>query len=62
MMLIFYKNIVLYHDYDNDMESFEKNYKDKFKIIDTINGGAGSARNKALDITTWEYIKNLLVG
>lgn len=39
------------------MQKFAENYKDKVKIIDSKNSGAGSARNKGLDIATGEFIK-----
>ena len=37
------------------MKKFEESYKGKVKVIDSKNGGAGSARNKGLDIATGEY-------
>ncbi len=39
------------------MQKFANNYKDKVKVIDSKNEGAGSARNKGLDIATGEFIK-----
>ena len=39
------------------MQKFAENYKGKVKVIDSKNGGAGSARNKGLDIATGEFIK-----
>lgn len=39
------------------LERFESYYKDKFKVIDKFNEGAGSARNRGLDIATGEFIK-----
>lgn len=39
------------------MQRFADSYKGKVKIIDSKNNGAGSARNKGLDIATGEFIK-----
>ena len=39
------------------MERFAEKHKGQIKIIDSVNGGAGSARNKGLDIATGEFIK-----
>ena len=39
------------------MKSFADTYKEKVKVIDSGNCGAGSARNKGLDIAIGEFIK-----
>lgn len=39
------------------MERFAEKHKGQIKIIDSVNGGAGFARNKGLDIATGEFIK-----
>lgn len=39
------------------MQKFEDTYKSKIKIIDSKNNGAGSARNRGLEIATGEFIK-----
>ena len=54
--------IILVNDGSTDsslsiMEQFFQLYKDKITIIDKPNGGAGSARNIGLDISSGEYIK-----
>jgi CDP-glycerol glycerophosphotransferase len=54
--------IIVINDESNDsslniMEQWQKQYKDKFKIINQKNGGAGAARNRGLDIANGEFIK-----
>ena len=41
----------------NILEKYHSVFGKKIKIIDQINSGAGSARNKALDIANGEFIK-----
>lgn len=41
------------------MQKFKNKYSDIFKIIDIPNSGVGTARNKALDIASGEFIKFL---
>ena len=39
------------------MERFLDRHKGQIRIIDSVNGGAGAARNKGLDVATGEFIK-----
>lgn len=39
------------------IQKFASKYQGKIKVIDSKNNGAGSARNKGLDIATGEFIK-----